>query len=416
MSQNTKKILVLYRQPGFRHGMRLAIRENLYALDSLNGSYKTLYYNTVLSVPKWLRNLKFDAVVLHSTFLCMRWRPNFDLRKSRLNWISTLKCPIIALPQDEYDHSEILDEWLHEWNVSVIFSCFDERVRKILYPRMCQKAKFLRCYTGYIDDKVAEGVRNKLTPLKNRPYDVVYRAAHLPYWFGSHGQVKHRIADLISGWARDNGLRCDISTNQKDTIVGYRWLDFLASGRCVIGCESGSSVLDPRGEIQAKIQKIVEENPNLSFEQISALMPNGWDSHSFFAVSPRHFEAIITKTCQILVEGDYDGIFEADKHYIALRRDYSNLEEVLERIRDVGYLQTIVDRAYQDIYLSGKYSYLKLTEEIGKIIPNRMVQNFDSFGRKCLWPLGKAAGHVSNSLIGLAGSIYSQMRQLKDAL
>ena len=31
-----------------------------------------------------------------------------------------------------------------------------------------------------------------------RAHDLVYRAARLPYWFGSHGQLKHRIGDAAS--------------------------------------------------------------------------------------------------------------------------------------------------------------------------------------------------------------------------
>ena len=51
--------------------------------------------------------------------------------------------------------------------------------------------------------------------------------------------------------ARQNqltGLRTDISTRITDTKYGDAWFEFLASGRCVIGTESGSSALDPYGD------------------------------------------------------------------------------------------------------------------------------------------------------------------------
>ena len=42
----------------------------------------------------------------------------------------------------------------------------------------------------------------------------------------------------------------------------------------------------------------------------------------------------MTKTAQILVEGRYSGVLEPERHYLPVRRDFSNLDEVLERARD----------------------------------------------------------------------------------
>ena len=54
-----------------------------------------------------------------------------------------------------------------------------------------------------------------------------------------------RIAGIVDTAARARGLRTDISTRHRDTKYGDAWFEFLASGRCVIGTESGSSALDP---------------------------------------------------------------------------------------------------------------------------------------------------------------------------
>ncbi len=97
----------------------------------------------------------------------------------------------------------------------------------------------------------------------------------------------------------------------------------------------------------------------------------GWDDYRFFALSPRHFEAILTKTCQVLVEGRYDGILEAEKHYIPLKRDFSNLEEVLEKVQDKAAVQVMAERAYEDIYLSGKYTYRTFASDIERALLSR---------------------------------------------
>jgi len=112
--------------------------------------------------------------------------------------------------------------------------------------------------------------------MERRPNHIVYRATKLPYWFGSHGQLKHRIAGIVSERAGSHDLTCNISTRESDTIVGESWLDFIASGKAIIGCESGSSALDRRGEIKAKIQTLLQENPRLLLNKpIPACHPDG---------------------------------------------------------------------------------------------------------------------------------------------
>ena len=38
---------------------------------------------------------------------------------------------------------------------------------------------------------------------------------NLPYWFGSHGQLKTRIAQVVRERAQKHGLVCDLSTRQR---------------------------------------------------------------------------------------------------------------------------------------------------------------------------------------------------------
>jgi hypothetical protein len=397
MFTRPQRILVLYWYPS---QMRPAILHHLQALNYSEIPHEVIYYNTLNRVFSWLRYLNFDAVILHNTLLGLRWSATFYNWKSGLNWLRDLNCVKLAIPQDEYDHCEVLDEWLLELGVSGIFTNFDENYRKILYPLMSSQASFYRCFTGYIDDLIAKQYAEKLPPTEARPYDIVYRASHLPYWFGSQGQLKHEIGDIIGQRALEYGLNCNISTRLEDTIVDNQWFDFLASGKTIIGCESGSSALDRRGEIKAQIQHILKENPQLSFAEVSALMPVGWDEYRFFAISPRHFEAIITKTCQILVEGQYDGVLEADRHYIPLKRDFSNLTEVLEKVKDSKLIEEITERAYQEIYLSGKNNYQILAEMIERaIFENQKPMQPTKFPSIRLpWNLVKIAVKVSEVL------------------
>ncbi len=399
MKAKAKRILVLYIHNGSLDTMLVAILSHLRALEASDTAHEIFYYNAIDGAPAWLKRFRFDIVVLHTTLLCMRWSPIFNWWKRKLRWIKDLDCVTIAMPQDEYDHAEILDEWLAEWNVPIVFSNFGAVQRKLLYPILHDKATFYRCLTGYIDQRLAKDYEDKLLPLQARPNDIVYRAKHLPYRFGSHGQFKHKIGEDVLERAIQHGLKCDISTRREDTIFGSRWLDFLASGKVVIGTESGSSSIDRRGEITGQIQQMLRDDPTLSFEAVSARLPYGWDNYRFFAISPRHFEAVITKTAQVLVEGKYNGVLEPHTHYIPLKADFSNLDDVLDMVHDHEMLQRMVDRAYKDICLNGEYTYRRLAADIEQALATRpdsgkaimLLSPFD----RLLWKWGQVLQYLA---------------------
>jgi len=135
--------------------------------------------------------------------------------------------------------------------------------------------------------------------------------------------------------------------------------------RYTIGVEGGSTVHDPDGSIWEKGIDFVKNNPNASFEEIEkAVFPNMDGNLQLIAISPRHLEACLTRTCQILIEGTYNGILEANKHYILLKADFSNLDEVFEKMQDENLRKQIVHQCYEDIVLSKKYSYRQFVNYI----------------------------------------------------
>jgi hypothetical protein len=355
------RVLVLYWHPKGAE-MRLAVHHHLHLLEGRGA--RILYHNAVEPAPPWIAWTNPDLCILHTTFLSARWFYGFDRQKRRFRWISGLRCPKVALPQDEYDHSALLDEWLGELGVTTVYSCFGPEQRAILYPLLQGHASFRETLTGFIDETAASQVADRMVPHSQRASDIVYRARNLPYWYGSHGQLKHRIGEVVAGRAGELGFATDISTRDEDTIYGEQWLDFLMSGRAVIGCESGVSVLDQRGEVQRRVARLLAEKPDLTFEEVDAQMPPGWDSYAFFAISPRHLEAVVTKTAQVLVEGRYSGVLEPERHYIPLRRDFGNLDEALERLRDAEAVEAMAERAYRDIYLSGRNNLGVLAEQL----------------------------------------------------
>lgn len=356
----------------------MAVSQHLRAMQGLGDRHEAVGYNAVDAPPAWLGSLGFDAVVLHTTFLCRRWVPHFDEFRNGCSWIAGLDVPKIALPQDDYDHAEVLDEWLAELGVTDVLCAFEEPELGILYPTRAGGARFERVLTGYVDDATRQRLEEDPHPLADRSFDVVYRATRLPYWFGSLGQLKCRVGELGRSQAAELGLRTDVSMDPRDAVLGYHWLQFLQSGRATLGSESGSSVLDRRGEIRLAVEAILGEEPGLTFDELSDRMPAGWDGYSFPALSPRHLEAASARTPQLLVEGSFAGVLEPEKHYIAIRRDFSNLREVLERVRDLEGIGELAERAHRQLVASGAYSYTKLATAVARAVSH----NADGPGRE----------------------------------
>ena len=226
-----------------------------------------------------------------------------------------------------------------------------------------------RTYTGFVDDRAAGAVARPARAARRRGrVDIVYRARNLPFHIGHHGQLKHEIAGIVeTGGARARPAHGHLDRH-RDTKYGDAWVEFLASGRCVIGTESGSSALDPVGAIRRFEAEWRPQLPDATFEQFSALQEPGWDDHDFTAISPRLFEAAQTKTCQLLVEGAYDGILEPETHYVPLRRDFSNLAEALERIGDPAETEAVAERAWDDLIASGRYSYGAFAAHVESVV------------------------------------------------
>jgi hypothetical protein len=272
--------------------MRPTTVQHLRFLEHSLTPHDVLFWNAAHGVPRWVRDHPFDVVLLHYSVLCMRWHAPFERWRPSLDWIRDSGAVRLAMPQDEYVCAHTLDEWLDGMDLDCVFSVLDERHWPTLYPRTSARTRIERSYTGFVNDRAAGAVRTLPRPHADRPLDIVYRARNLPFYVGRHGQLKHRLAEIVEPAARAHRLRTDISTRIGDTKYGDAWFDFLAGGRCVIGTESGSSALDPYGEIRRFEADWRAEHPAATFEEFSALQPAGWDDYDFTAIRP------IATTCR----------------------------------------------------------------------------------------------------------------------
>jgi spore maturation protein CgeB len=170
--------------------------------------------------------------------------------------------------------------------------------------------------------------------------------------------------DLIE-WFEQNGaaygLVCDI---RKERLAREDWNQFLNSSKAVIGAESGTYYLNERGRLldRARAYNLLEDRTaefDVVFERFFRRQPRAVSGKS---ISSRHFEAVGAKACQILLEGDYNGLLEAGTHYISVKKDLSNMAEVIERFRDETYRNDMVERTYE--YVLSEHTYQHRVESL----------------------------------------------------
>jgi hypothetical protein len=285
-----------------------------------------------------LRHERFDAIILDTTFLCWRWgKPRedyFDRLLREYSFIAGSDAIKIALPQDEYDHSAVLDDWMADWRVDLIYSvCYEHR--DVFYPKAAMHAEIVEGLTGYIDDADVAMMHRIARPFAEREIEVGYRARNLPPYFGRFGRMKAEIGERFLAASMGSGLRLDISVDPKQSLAGDEWLRFLANCRFTLGCESGSSLLDPVGDIRQACDIYLAAHPDADFSEVeAACFPNEDMRTIFSAISPRLLEAALAGACQILVPGRYLGILKPDEHYIPLASDFSNIDTVHAQLTD----------------------------------------------------------------------------------
>jgi len=191
------------------------------------------------------------------------------------------------------------------------------------------KVKFFKVLTGYIEDSTIEKIQN-LAKNKNRKIDIGYRAIYEPkrYYHGNYYHLKGKIGEVFEKYCKENAISCDISLKEKDFLYGTKWYKFLLNCKYILGIESGVTLIDRNGEIRKKTTEYINGNPQAQFDEVARnCFPREDGRISYFALAPRHLEACMTKTCQVLTEGEYNGILKPGIHYIELKKDFSNIKE-----------------------------------------------------------------------------------------
>lgn len=357
------RILIVYhRTPEM--AWRSTYSSHLYSFER-HSDDECYYLNTARSrVPSSIAKLKPDAVIFHYTFLAMRQVPAlFETLRQRIGFLKDNRCPKALVPHDEQTHSDLLCTLAEEFGVTHVFTPAMPSEWPKIYEGVHTKLTFHTVLTGYVDETTMSAIAKRSNRGGKRPIDVGYRSWDAYPFYGRHGQLKGEIGRLFKQRGPEAGLIVDISSSYKDALLGNSWFDFLLDCRYTIGVEGGSSVLDRDGSIAERSRGYMANHPDASFEEVeAACFPGADGGFDYRLLGPRHLEAVMTRTCQVLVEGDYGGVLLPELHYLELKRDFSNIDSVLDAMHDEGLRTRLVERAYEDVVASGAFSYQALVD------------------------------------------------------
>ncbi len=301
----------------------------------------------------------FDVVVLHySVRIALDWHISPAFREA----LTKFQGQKIVFIQDEYDHTWHASMMINQLGVDVVFTCVPEDKIRTIYSLVSNRVKFVRVLTGYLPLEFSE---RRLPPVHERKTLIGYRGRELPYRYGNLAREKHVIGTQMRAICEERKVACDIEWTEDKRIYGADWLDFTASCKTTLGAESGSNVFDFDGSLMRKCNTYLKKKPTASYEEFYADCIGDREIDGLMnQISPRVFEAISMRTGLILFEGEYSGVIRPYEHFLPLRKDFSNIDEVLARVYDDEYLEAMIDRAYRHVVGSGQYTYEKFVETV----------------------------------------------------
>jgi len=294
----------------------------------------------------------FDAVVIHYTI-----RLPFDqIAAQNVASLSEYKGIKALFIQDEYDHPHRVWDWIRRLGIQLVFTVVpQDGISRIYPPQEFPGVRFVSVLTGYVPEDLP---LDSYQPPSQRQLIVGYRGRPLPIRYGDLGREKVGIGMLVANYCESEEITHDIEWTEEARIYGPKWYEFMSSCRSMLGSESGSNVFDWDGTLAAKIQDFRARNPHASDDDVYAALLQSLEVPGLMnQVSPRIFEAIASRTVLVLFEGGYSGVVTPGLHFIPLKKDGSNLEEVFRLLADGRHVNAMAERAYKDIIASGKYSY-----------------------------------------------------------
>ncbi|HCF99325.1 MAG TPA: hypothetical protein DEV93_02135 [Chloroflexi bacterium] len=305
----------------------------------------------------------FDVIVIHYSVVLsspLYISPHFQDKLQRFRGLK------IQFIQDDYRWVDRATAAARDVGINVLFTVAPEPAAGQLYDASLPGVRRVETLTGYVPDNLRDRTRK---PLGERKIDVGYRARDLPFWLGKLSREKAVIGQRFLELAPGFGLRCDIGWREHERIYGSQWIEFVSSSRATLGTESGASIADFDGSAEMAVRAYLRAHPAAAFQEVHEAVLRPYEGNVVVnVISPRVFEAASLGTALIMFPGHYSGIVSSGDHYIALKKDFSNIDDVVAQLRDDDLVNAMTTRAREDLIESGRWSYRSFIAEFDRVV------------------------------------------------
>ena len=306
-------------------------------------------------IPSTIDLERFEVIGIHYSLHINDPNNHFLSLKAmeRIAAFSGVKC---IWMHDEYRQVNSTIAKLVNMGINTIFTVIpEETAAKIYTAEKLPNTKIKTVLTGYVEENLC----HLETPLfSNRNIDVVYRARRPPFWLGGLGMEKTDIGLRFLYECKNTDLKTDISVEEWDRVYGNQWLNLLKKSKAGLAVESGSSLIDFTGEIEANVEAYVYENKKATFMDVAPIIASYDYKYVINCISPRIFELAACRTLIIAFPGKYSNIINPWEHYLPLKKNFSNFQEIVYYLQNKPeQCEAIIKRAYNDLIKSGKYNY-----------------------------------------------------------
>lgn len=313
---------------------------------------------------RWLDPLMMRAILrsdliilLRSVDLGYRGRKTIILRQL----VQRRRGKLVYFPRNEFKNFLPKREFIKEAHVDLVASQLPLAGASYLYGDLTKVISLP--HAANLD------IYKPQIPFARREITIGSRTAKYPLFLldnsrNSIGVLMEHIKAVRKNWV------IDYSNNLADRFDQYGWSYFLNKCKFTVATEAGASYVDKTDQVQKDIQAYISQYPEVQPDQLERAFAHRINNlPSGKCISPRHFEAIACKTCQVLIEGEYNGILEPGRHYIPLKKDFSNLDEVLTKMENQKLVNDIVEEAY--CFVKEKHTHKDrieyLMQELGRL-------------------------------------------------
>ena len=292
----------------------------------------------------------FNAIVLlHSVFSNTNY-----LSKPMMELLANSKVPIIYFIGNEYKLMHKKMEMCDNIGINMLVTQSNSSKVKELYR------KRLRCEVNYLPNTGLDtSLFNETTPFAERAIDIGYRSFQSPWYLGHDERTI--IVEYFDHNAGRHGVTTDMSLDPSKRMASMEWAAFLNRCKAQIGTEAGGDFFELDDRTRLAVNDYICSDKTVSFDQVYSKFFEGYTNNIPLRImSSRNIEAAGTKTLQILFEGEYNGHFKAGEHYIALKKDFSNFDDVMAQFNNHVYCKEIVENAYKLVVEEFRYEKLLL--------------------------------------------------------